>query len=59
MRWLRRVNARVQDWALAHMEVWEEAHTEPPVATGQLVLEGYSGFSAVLSVGINALLAPK
>lgn len=27
-----------------NMEIWEEAHREPMVATGQLILEGYSGF---------------
>lgn len=27
-----------------NMEVWEEAHREPPVATGQLILQDHSGF---------------
>lgn len=28
-----------------NVEIWEEAHREPPTATQQLILKGYSGSS--------------
>lgn len=53
MGWLVRVDARAGDGSHAriqlqhNVDIWEEAHREPPAATGQLIPKGYSGSSAM------------